>query len=520
MARTTIIVGAGSGGGALAYRLTENPDEKVILIEAGPDYPDADLIPDDLLDSSVVSVDKHDWHLKARFLEPSEVREPQPYPRGRVVGGSSAVNAAIANRATKEDFDLWASLGNTEWTYEAVLPYFARLENDHDFGTEPGHGASGPIPIIRFPRSEWPEAVLAFEQACVKRGHPTCEDFNARESSGFGPVPRNLLGGNRASSLLTYIAQSRDRENFTLRASLTCRRVVFDGDRAVGVEVEEPDGTRRTIGADRIVLAAGAVHSPQLLMLSGVGPRDELERLGIPIVEEVPGVGRSLQDHILIPVLALLKEDTPFDGVRAKLKFSSSASPVRDDMMLFATLMDPSVINLPFETRGKAAMVMASLLAKPKSTGWLSLRSADVHDQPDIHVNFLSDEADIAPLMEGMRLAWDLTHTDPLREHIDQVVAPDPSTIDDDEKLRDFIKAFGTTSYHTTSTCRMGPDGDAMAVVDQALAVRGLRNLWIGDASVMPRVATGLTNITAYMIGERLADILVTSQNPGARWLR
>ena len=513
MSTKTVIVGAGSGGGALAARLTEDPEQEVVLVEAGPDYPDLESVPTDVKDAYEMSVVSHDWGLQAYFIEPASAREPQPYPRGRLVGGSSAVNAAIAQRGTVEDFETWVAAGNDEWSYDDVLPYFRRLEADLDYGDTPDHGADGPVPIFRHPRDEWSAGARAFEAACLARGFPACEDFNARGSTGIGSVPRNQIGTVRASSLVTYIDQARERENLTIVAGAHCRRVLFDGTRAIGIEVDH-DGEIETIHADRVVLSSGAIGSPQLLMLSGIGPAELLNSLGIEPVAVNEAVGKNLQDHPFCPVMGLLKEDTEHVGVRAELKFSTASGGLVDDMMLFGSVLDPATLNMDVDTRGLKALTLVSLLAKPRSIGWMTVTSTDPKVQPELHVNFLSDYSDVERLMESMRLAWEIANSDELKDEWEEILFPDAETIADDEKLEAFIRAVANTSYHGSCTCRMGPEGDPAAVVSQRLAVHGTENLFVADASVMVNVPTGLTNLTSYMIGERLADWLKAESVP------
>jgi choline dehydrogenase len=509
MAITTVIVGAGSGGAALASRLTEDPDQHVILVEAGPDYEELALVPEDVRDAREMSVEKHDWGLKAYFLEPTTAREAMPYARGRIVGGSSSVNAAIAERATKEDLDTWVAAGNPEWSYEKTLPFFVRLENDLDFPNDPGHGSSGPVPIMRHFEEEWPAITRAFAQACEDRGFAKVEDFNAKSSSGYGAVPRNLIGEEelRGSALLTYLAQARNRPNLKIRANTLARRVLFNGTTAVGVEVEQDDRIE-SISADRVVLAGGAFHTPHLMMLSGVGPRKVLEQHGIEPVIINEAVGKNLQDHPFSPMVALLKEKTDKSGVRAQVKYSTGTENLIDDMMIFAAVLDPATMNIPAETKGLKALMMNNLLAKPHSAGWVTLSSPDPKVQPEIHVNFLSHPLDIERLKGSMRKSWDMITSSPMADEIQEICFLDAETIADDAKLEAYIRAYASTSLHAAGTCRMGPAGDPEAVVDQYLGVHGAENLWIADASVMVNVTTGLTNLTAYMIGERLAEWL------------
>ena len=507
MAITTVIVGAGSGGGALAARLTEDPNQQVILVESGPDFATLDEVPAELRDPSQMSVENFDWKYKAYFMEPPATREPQMYPRGRVVGGSSCVNAAIAVRGTKDDFDTWVAAGCDEWSYEETLPYYQRLENDLDFPDSEFHGNSGPIPITRYPREEWSTGAQAFVTSCLERGYPPCDDANHLVGTGVGAMPRNIVGEDRASSLLTYIAEARKRPNFTLIPDAHCLRVVFEGTRAVGVEIDGAEG-KRVIRADRTVLAAGAIATPQILILSGVGPVETLDQLGIDHVVASEGVGRNFQDHPFTPVMTLLKEDTDKEGVRVFLKFSTKTGGLVDDIQMPASVLDPATLNLDVDTKGKKALTLVSILAKPRSVGWLTVKSTDPLVPPEIHANFFSDPSDMERLMESVRLAYDIATSSPVKDEISEILFPDAETVSDDDKLEEFIRNFSSTAYHSVGTCRMGPDGDPGAVVDQHLAVRGAQDLWISDGSVMVNVPTALTNLTCYMIGERLADWL------------
>src|SRR5690625_1372019 len=510
MSKTTIIVGAGSGGAALAARLTEDPNQQVILIEAGPDYVNPEDLPDDIRDAKEMSVDKHDWGLKAYFLEPPTARDAMPYARGRVVGGSSSVNAAIAQRATKEDLDTWVAAGNPEWSYEKTLPYFAKLEADQDFPDAAGHGANGPIPIKRHFEQDWPRITRAFAKSWEAQGLPWVEDFNTKVSSGYGPVPRNLMGEDevRAGALVTYLAQARNRPNLDIRADTLARKVLFEGNTAVGVEIEK-DGEVENVMADQVVLAGGAFHTPHLLMLSGIGPSAVLEAHNIEPVVVNEAVGQNLQDHPFSPMVALLKEKTDLGGVRAQAKFSTGTEDLIDDMMIFAAVLDPATMNIPAETKGKKALMMNNLLARPHSIGWVTLSSADPQVQPEIHVNFLSHPLDMERLKGSMRKSWEMITSSPMKEEIDEICFLDEETIKDDAKLEEYIRNFASTSLHCAGTARMGQADDPKAVVDQYLNVHGTENLMVADASVMVNVTTGLTNLTAFMIGERLADWLL-----------
>lgn len=260
--------------------------------------------------------------------------------------------------------------------------------------------------------------------------------------------------------------------------------------------------------ADRVVLAAGALKTPQLLMLSGIGPGDVLSHHGIEVLVDNPAVGQHMTDHVFVPMIALLHEDTDKDGVRAQCKLSSGVGVYPDDITLWAAVFDPATINTEADLRGRKAVTFVALLAKPSSEGWVTLGTADPTADPEIHCNYLGDHEDVRRLRWATRRVWELAKTSPLAETLDGFLFPDQATIDDVTALDAFIHQASTCSFHATSTCRMGPDSDPESVVDQRLAVKGVEGLWVADASVMPVVPTALTNLTAYMIGERAARIL------------
>jgi choline dehydrogenase len=497
-----IIVGAGSSGAVLANRLSEDPARAVLLLEAGPDYATVEQTPDDLRSGRVQSVKLHDWGFSANAM-PGRVIE---YPRGKVTGGSSAVNSAIALRGVPEDYDEWAAMGNSEWGWTSVLPYFRKLESDQDEGGD-FHGNSGPLPIKR-PTDLNPEQA-AFIEACKSVGIPPSRDMNDPDSTGVGVWPRNIIDGVRISTAIAYLGPARHRLNLTIRGGCLVRRVLIEGGRAVGVEVESGGQVQRVYGK-RITLSAGAIVSPAILMRSGVGPKAQLEAHGIPVVHELP-VGETLIDHCMMGVMYVPKEgcvDMSRPTVQAGARYTATGSDERNDMQLIAT-SNVDLTDYPDYRQLLGADVLFSVLAglqRPKARGRLSLASADAHVQPVIDLDYTAHPDDLARLVDGLRLAWKVVNAPHLAPFVDRIALLTEDAMASDEILEQYVKATVNTIYHPIATCRMGPDGDPGAVVDQYCRVRGIEGLRVVDASVMPSIPRANTNLTCIMIGEKVAD--------------
>ena len=502
-----IIVGAGSAGAVLGARLSEEPSRRVLLLEAGPDYATLESTPEDLQDSWRMSLEAHDWRMGA---------EPVPgrtmlYPRGRVIGGSSAVNAAIALRGVPADYDEWAAHGNDAWSWADVLPYFRRLEDDHE-GSEELHGRGGPVTICRWRRDELIPTQLAFFNVCLGLGFDEVADHNHPRATGVGSFPQNRRGRLRLSTAIAYLLGARPRHNLTIRPHCLVNRVVVEHDRAVGVEYEA-SGEHKTAYGRRITLAAGAIGTPAILTRSGIGLKEAVLALGIEPIVDLPGVGANLIDHPVARVLLVPKPgscalETPLAQV--VLRYTAPGSNEFNDMQqVIFSHVDLAGIGGEQAVRAVGAPLAIGLpvaLERPLSRGWLSLTSSDPHVHPVINLNYATDPEDLRRLVEGVRLAWQLAHEPELARHVERVALLTAETMSSEEALRSYVRATVATQFHPCGTARMGPRDDPMAVIDQYCRVRAIPNLRVADASIMPTIPRANINLTCIMIGEHVAN--------------
>ncbi|MCG5430724.1 GMC family oxidoreductase N-terminal domain-containing protein [Mycobacterium sp. MYCO198283] len=528
-----VVVGTGSAGAVLANRLSADPQVSVVALEAGP--PDSNRF---------VHVPAAFSKLFRTELDWDYATEPQPalggrrvyWPRGKLLGGSSSMNAMMWVRGFAADYDEWAELAGPEWSYREVLEYFRRIENTRDAATvvdRTASGSDGPLHISRqrSPRS----ATAAYLTAVQQCGHPLAKP-NSAQPEGFTETVVTQRRGARWSTADGYLKPAAHRKNLTVTTGALATRVLVERGRAVGVEYQTASGRQVVHARREVVLCGGAVNSPQLLLLSGIGDRDQLAEHGIDVVHHAPEVGRNLKDHLCTPLGFDVKHDSLFTAekplellnylIRRRGMLTSNVGEAygfvrsRPDLELpdLELLFAPA----PFFDEGLGdrydthAVVLGPILVRPRSTGSVTLASADPTAKPRIDPRYLADERDREAMMTGLRMSAEIARAPALRDVLGKVARPLPQAsgaqrelyVDDidDEILAEALRTTSQTLYHPTGTCRMGRD--ERSVVDPELRVRGVEGLRVADASVMPEIIRGHTHAPAVVIGEKASDLI------------
>jgi len=523
-----IIVGAGSAGCTLAYRLGEDPDVRILVLEAGG-WDRSPWIHIPLGWGKLLTERLNDWQYFAE-PEPNVDGRAVECARGKVVGGSSSTNAMAYVRGNPGDYARWAATGLPNWGHADVLPYFKRMERWEDGGTD-WRGGDGPLAVQRC-RYEDP-LNAAFKQAALAAGHPWTDDYNGENQSGFSQLQMTIAGGRRMSAARAYLRPALARGNVQIRVKAHATRVLFDGDRAEGIEYRQGGVLRKAHVRREVILSGGVINTPQLLMLSGIGDPAALAGQGIAVKAALPGVGKNLQDHVSVIVMYRRSEPSPFyrnmradrialslleayalgrgfasdvpGGAMAFLK-SDPALACPDMQMILTTAPLPAWPYFPFIKKPFAdGFACRTVLLHPKSRGEIRLGSADPFAAPRIHQNFLGDPGDWAIARQAIRQTREVVRQPALSRFVERESLPGEA-IASDAGLDAFIRKSAITVHHPAGTCKMGPSGDPLAVVDDACRVFGLRGLRVVDASVMPDLTSGNINAPVIMIAEKISD--------------
>ncbi|HEU5102789.1 MAG TPA: choline dehydrogenase [Roseiflexaceae bacterium] len=522
-----IVIGAGSAGCVVAARLSENPRTTVLLLEAGgPD------------DRPEIQIPYAAWSLQGSDVDWAYLTEPQAqlgarriaWPRGKLLGGTSSINAMVYMRGHPQIYDGWLAAGNAGWGYADLLPLFKRSERQAR-GADEYHGGDGPLDVAD--QRDANPLSCAFVDAARELGYPINDDFNAAEQVGFGFYQVTQRQGQRWSAADAFLKPAMARQNLHVAIQAQATRLLFEGRRAAGVAYIQHGETREAHASGEVILCGGAINSPQLLLLSGIGPADDLRALGIPVIADLPGVGQNLQDHLDVAVAFRCTEPISLGTLYAaaeieyryfrKGPLASNGPEAGGFLKTRPQLPAPDLQfhfspgwSVGFGTHRPAGhgFSLWPALVLPESRGSLRLRAADPLAPPLIQPNYLAAEPDIAVIVQGVQIARELAATRAFAPFVGEAIQPG-AELRSDEEIRAYIRASASTVYHPTGTCKMGLD--PLAVVDSQLRVHGVDGLRVADASIMPAIVNGNTNAPVIMIGEKLAELIEVSSQSSSR---
>ncbi|MDJ0796489.1 MAG: GMC family oxidoreductase N-terminal domain-containing protein [Calothrix sp. MO_167.B12] len=504
-----IVIGAGSAGCVLANRLSKDSNVSVLLLEAGAPDTNAEIHKTDIQSMTSLWGSKLDWGYSTEpelYLNKRQVAIAQ----GKVLGGSSSLNAMMYVRGNRRDFDLWNQLGNEGWSYEEVLPYFKKSE-DYEGGASEFHGVGGPLSVINYAN---PAPVSqAFVNAAMELGYQGNNwDFNGeRQEDGAGFYQSTRTRNNqRCSTAVAFLNPILERSNFTVQTKALVTRLLISKGRVVGVEYTQ-DGTLHQVKAEsEVIVSCGSFDSPRLLMLSGIGEANHLKSLDIPVAVDLPGVGLNLQDHLLLGVGYKCKQEQPAPNLLAEAGlFTRSHSGLENASPDLQFFFGPVQFLEPEYLYDGPGFTFAPILISPQSRGRVSLRSNNPQDLAIVRTNYLEKEADVQVLIRGIQLSRELVHTHAFDEFRGEELAPG-ADVTSESGLSEYIRKVASTVWHPVGTCKMGRDQNA--VVDPQLKVHGIEGLRVADASIMPTITSGNTNAATIMIGEKAADMIIASR--------